>query len=67
MEDTWRCVPLICEPLTTQPITCSKEGHQHLSELDLADFSYGDEDLEVDILIGSDQVKSFVDPMDLQP
>ena len=60
LEMSFLTVPLICEPLTTQPITCAKEGYQHLSELDLADFSYGDEDLEVDILIGSDHYWKFV-------
>lgn len=34
--------------------------YQHLSDLDLADFSYGDEDLEVDILIGSDHYWKLV-------
>ena len=30
-------VPLICEPLTSQPITYAKENCDHLTELDLAD------------------------------
>ena len=47
-------VPIICEPLVSQPIdTCVKENPQLLS-LDLADYSDGKNKLEVDMLIGSD-------------
>jgi len=47
-------VPVICEPLVSQPIaTCVSESH-HLSSLDLADYSDGETSLEVDMLVGSD-------------
>ena len=47
-------VPMICEPLVSQPIsTCVKEN-EHLASLDLADYSEGDQILRVDILVGSD-------------
>ncbi len=60
MEMSLLTVPLICEPLSTQPITRAKEVYQDISDLDLADFSYGDDDLEVDILIGSDHYWKLV-------
>ena len=47
-------VPMICEPLSTQPIARARRSHQHLAGLDLADFSHGNEELHIDILIGSD-------------
>ena len=47
-------VPFICEPLSTQPITCAIEKYSHLSNLELADSSSGDEELNVDVLIGSE-------------
>jgi len=47
-------VPLICEPLINQPITHVKENYAHLAGLDLADHASGDDTLNVDILIGSD-------------
>jgi len=53
-------VPLICEPLTNQPITHVKESYAHLASLDLADHASGDDTLNVDILIGSDNYWSLV-------
>ena len=47
-------VPLICEPLSVQPISYTRERYSHLSDLDVADSVDGDRDMEVDILIGSD-------------
>ena len=47
-------VPFICEPLSTQPITCVIEKYSHLSKLELADSSSGNEELNIDILIGSE-------------
>ena len=47
-------VPMICEPLVSQPIAACAKENQHLASLDLADFSESDQGLEVDILIGSD-------------
>ena len=47
-------VPFICEPLSTQSITCAIETYSHLSNLELADPPSGDEELNIDILIGSE-------------
>ena len=47
-------VPLICSPLTSQPITTSGECHKHLLGLELADSADGDDLLRVEVLIGSD-------------
>ena len=48
-------VPLICEPLASQPIDFCQEKYEHLSGLDLADSSDASSHLKIDILIGSDQ------------
>lgn len=53
-------VPIICEPLTCQPISFCRDNFKHLSGLPLADPSDGDEQLQVDILIGSDQYWSLL-------
>ena len=53
-------VPLICEPLTSQPIMYAKENCDHLTELDLADCAYEDDKLSVDILVGSDNYWQLV-------
>ena len=50
-------VPLISEPLTSQPIMYAKENCDHLTELDLADCAYEDDRFSVDILVGSDYWK----------
>ena len=47
-------VPTICEPLTSQPIALCTEKCGHLSQLDLADYSEGDSEMCVDLLIGAD-------------
>ena len=47
-------VPMICEPLASQPIAACVKENQHLASLELADYSEGDQGLEVDILVGSD-------------
>ena len=46
-------VPVICEPLVSQPISACANEYQHLAALDLADYSDRSSCLEVD-LIGSD-------------
>ena len=48
-------VPMICKPLASQPIAFCQESHEHLVGLDLADCSDGHTQLEVDVLVGSDQ------------
>lgn len=53
-------VPLICEPLQSQAIAQAASSHRHLSGIKLADYSTGDEDVNVDILVGSDQYWNLV-------
>ncbi len=47
-------VPMICEPLVSQPIADTIKGNQLLATLELADYTDGRSRLEVDVLIGSD-------------
>ena len=53
-------VPVICSPLTSQPINASSECYEHLAGLKLADSSDSCDALEVDVLIGSDWYWSLV-------
>jgi UDP-glucose 6-dehydrogenase len=46
--------PIICEPITAQPIALCANSYEHLSDLRLADSSDGKTAMEVDLLIGSD-------------
>ena len=48
-------VPRICEALSTHPIPPSHGQLDHLKGLHLADCSSGSSELEIDILVGSDQ------------
>ena len=59
-ELTLFTVPLICEPLSAQPISLCSEKYSHLSQLDLADLSNSESQLEVDVLIGSDHYWDLV-------
>lgn len=59
-EVTALVVPLICSHLASQPITASRESHEHLLGLELADSADGSDNLEVDVLIGSDWYWSLV-------
>ena len=54
LELAFLAVPLICEPLSEQPIMCVAELFPHISGLDLADPHFSGENLDVNILIGSD-------------
>ncbi|XP_022792234.1 uncharacterized protein LOC111331393 [Stylophora pistillata] len=47
-------VPLICDSLQSQSIVHASVSHAHLRELELADYSTGEDDIMVDILVGSD-------------
>ena len=47
-------VTSICEPLTAQPISMCWEKFEHLKQLDLADYSNGQDPLQIDVLIGAD-------------
>ena len=53
-------VPLICEPLSCQPIAYTKEKYKHLADLNLADFSRVGDELQIDVLIGSDHYWQLV-------
>ena len=53
-------VPLICDPLSSQPTRRAREQHPHLRGLYLADYSREDDKLPIDILIGSDWYWSLV-------
>ena len=48
-------IPLICDPLQSQSIVHASVTHAHLRGLKLADYSTGEDDIMVDILVGSDQ------------
>jgi len=52
--------PLICEPLSCQPTAYTKEKYKHLADLKLADFSRVGDELQIDILIGSDHYWQLV-------
>ncbi|KAL5475814.1 hypothetical protein EMCRGX_G025680 [Ephydatia muelleri] len=47
-------VPLICEPLTGQPMTCARERYSHLNGLELADSGAINDAIEISMLIGAD-------------
>ena len=53
-------VPRICEALSTHPIPPSHGQLDHLKGLHLADCSSGSSELEIDILVGSDQYWDLV-------
>ena len=53
-------VPLICNPLASQPIDSSAETYEHLIGLKLADSAEASDVLEVDLLIGSDSYWEIV-------
>ena len=46
-------VPLICEPLSCQPIAYTKQKYNHLADLDFAYSSRVGDELQIDALIGS--------------
>ena len=53
-------VPIICDPLSDQPIAHAMKNYDYLTNLDLADYSCSTDMLEVDILIGSDHYWKLV-------
>ena len=53
-------VPHICDPVRAQPIDTSKATYGHLSGLTLADSSNAMDDLDIDILVGSDHYWKLV-------
>ena len=53
-------VPLICQPLKNQFVSNANKTYPYLSNLRLANYSCGQDDAEVDILIGSDHYLKIV-------
>ena len=53
-------VPIICDPLQSQSIAEATHTYAHLKGLKLADYGSGEDNVEVDILVGSDQYWSLV-------
>ncbi len=47
-------VPFICNPLTSQLVTLSRDSYEHLLGLELADSADVSDVLEIDVLIGLD-------------
>ena len=60
LEMPFFSVPLICQPLSHQPITFCKATYDHLAPLNLADFQEGPTELDIDMLIGSDHYWKIV-------
>ena len=57
-------VPNICPPITNQVMSIAVERYEHLRDLQLADYTFGDElnaDKPVDLLVGSDTFWLFVE------
>ena len=52
-------VPLICEPISNQPVTFVCNNCSRFASLELADPCRGDENLEVDILVGTDHLSQI--------
>lgn len=53
-------VDLVCGPIANQTIEVAQQSYPHLHGLPLADCSQGEEELEVDIMIGADYYWSIV-------
>ena len=53
-------VPFICEPLTSQPTLYASENYPHLANLELADYANEQDELSVDVLVGSDHYWKLV-------
>ncbi|XP_067017985.1 uncharacterized protein [Acropora muricata] len=53
-------VPSICAPLSQQKIELAQASYEHLSSLELADSSTGEDGMPIDILIGSDFYWQFM-------
>jgi len=54
MEVALLTSPIICEPLTDQPLSLCMDSYEHLTNLQLADNSEDGSPIEVDLLLGSD-------------
>lgn len=53
-------VDLVCGPIANQTIEVAQQSYPHLHGLPLADCFYGEEELEIDVMIGADYYWSVV-------
>ena len=53
-------VPTICDPLQSQSVVQASLTYAHLKGLKLADYHTGEDNVDIDILVGSDQYWSLV-------
>ena len=53
-------VPTICDPLQSQSVVQAGLTYAHLKGLKLADYHTGEDNVDIDILVGSDQYWSLV-------
>ena len=60
MKMTFLSVPLICEPISGQSTAYAVNNYKDLASLEFSDYSQGDSDLKVDILVGLDQYWKLV-------
>ena len=60
LEMSLLSVPFICKPIASQPVALTIENCHEFAPLELADTSLEDDNLEVDILIESDQYYKLV-------
>ena len=49
----------ICAPISNQQIDRAKRCYAHLKKIDLADSNHGNEEMEIQLLIGADYMWSF--------
>ena len=59
-------VPMICEPLVSQPVEDCVVKYPHLAGLQLADWADGESSLDVDVLVGSDHYWGIVTRCSIQ-
>jgi hypothetical protein len=52
-------VPDICAPISNQEIDRAKRCYAHLKKIDLADSNHGNEEMEIQLLIGVDYIGPF--------
>jgi len=60
MRMSFLSVPSICEPISGQAVTYAIGSYKELESLKFSDYSQGDGDVEVDILVGLDQYWKLV-------
>ena len=53
-------VPLICEPLISQPVSLYTDQYPHFADLELTDSAGPDSELAVDMLVGADHYWDLV-------